>query len=238
MSFQNKKALYEKFIEFVANDFQSERHRVNKRMFSVLLWCFLVPALISVVSLLLIKIGMFPRRIRAHLDWVVLIFPLCYSVYILSSEVLAQIPSLFRKGGGAVILGQTIKESGWRVRVSEGMKQTVSASKDDWRWIIANFRMDLSAIQHRNRYLTALAGAVFFLLNQGIDSLTDGTEKVTWTKVPAVGLVETSTSDMTQFVGLTLFLVILYISGSQTYHSLTRYLNSAELISIELEDRT
>jgi hypothetical protein len=91
--------------------------------------------------------------------------------------------------------------------------------------------MDLQAMEYRTKYLTALAGAVFFLIMQGIDSLTDGEGKVTWVKSSVLGWVETSSSDLSQFVGLALFLVLLYLSGSQTYQSLKRYLNCIELLA-------
>ena len=57
-------------------------------MFSVFLWCFLMPVAISIVGLLLIKVGVFPRKARTNLDWLILVFPVLYSLYILSSEVL------------------------------------------------------------------------------------------------------------------------------------------------------
>ena len=42
-----------------------------------------------------------------------------------------------------------------------------------------------------------------------------------------------SESDSLQFVGLGLFLILLYLSGNQTYHSLRRYLVCAELAGRE-----
>jgi hypothetical protein len=110
------------------------------------------------------------------------------------------------------------------------MDKTLAASADEWDWIIANFKMDLRSMEYRTKYLTALAGAVFFLLMQGIDSIVDGEGKSTWVRTATLGWIETSSSDLSQFVGLALFLVLLYLSGSQTYHSLRRYLDCAELV--------
>ena len=231
MQTRSQQEIYQSFVEFVSNDIQHERRLVNRRMLNVFIWCFFLPAFISASILLLVKLKILPPRMRNQLDWLVLILPIFYSLYILSSEVLAQVPSAFRKGGIATTLVQSVREGEWRERVVEAMNRTVTASASDWSWIIASFRIDLEAMQYRTRYLTALAGAVFFLLMQGIDSLTDGDSKTTFVKTSILGWVETSTNDLTQFVGLALFLVLLYLTGSQTYHSLKRYLNCAELLA-------
>ena len=44
-----------------------------------------------------------------------------------------------------------------------------------------------------------------------------------------MGWIESSSNDFSQLVGLRLFLLLLYLSGNQTYHSLMRYLHCAEL---------
>jgi hypothetical protein len=233
--------VYRDFVEFVRTDVQSERSRVNRRMFNVFFWCFLIPALASAAFLLLIKFHVLPRRARGMLDWMALIFPISYSLYILSSEVLAQVPAVFRKGGTSNVLGQSLKDTEWRERVCESMVRHVQASPDEWRWVVASFRIDLQAIQYRTRYLTALAGAVFFLLMQGIDTLGEVTSDIpaaVWNKNPLMGWIESSSNDFSQLVGLALFLLLLYLSGNQTYHSLNRYLNCAELNLISQEKKS
>jgi hypothetical protein len=237
MQKRSQNDLYQDFIEFISRDIQRERYLVNRRMLSVFVWCFFLPALVSATVLLLVKLGVLPRSVRSYLDWLVLILPIFYSLYILGFEVLAQVPSAFRKGKIATSLAQAIKENEWRQRVMGAMLQSLNITPEEWNWLIVSFRMDLLAMQNRTRYLTALAGAVFFLLMQGIDSLTDNDEKLTWTQAAFLGWVESSSNYLAQFVGLALFLVLLYLSGSQTYQSLKRYLNCAELIQCELEGR-
>jgi len=232
--------LYRELIEFVRADVQSERHQVNRRMFSVFFWCFLIPAIASVGVLLLIKFHILPRRARGFLDWMALIFPISYSLYILSSEVLAQVPAVFRRGGTSNVLGQSLRDTEWRERVCEAMQKSVNAAPEDWRWLVASLRIDLAAIQYRTRYLTALAGAVFFLLMQGIDTLGEVTSDTppVWGKNPIMGWIESSSNDFSQLVGLSLFLLLLYLSGNQTYHSLMRYLNCAELNILSAEKKS
>lgn len=223
--------VYKSFLDFIAVDIQQERRVVNRRILSVFFWCFLLPALISITVLLLVKMRVFPRNVKSHLDWLVLVLPVLYSLYILSSEVLAQVPTAFKKGGIATTLEQAAKEGEWRERVSESMGRLVVASEAEWEWIILSFKMDLAAMEHRTRYLTALAGAVFFLLMQGIDTFTGSDEKMPLVKPSLLGWIESSSNDFSQVVGLALFLVLLYLSGSQIYQSLWRYLNCAELVA-------
>lgn len=231
MQGRTQQELYRAFIDFVAGDLQRERHLVNRRMMSVFIWCFLTPTLMSISLLLLVKFRILPKSTRNYLDWVILILPVFYSLYVLSFEVLSHIPAIFRRGGGAITLEQSLKDGEWRERTLDALERSISATRDEWDWIVASFRIDLQAMEYRTKYLTALAGAVFFLIMQGIDSLTDGEGKVTWVKTTVLGWVETSASDLSQFVGLTLFLVLLYLSGSQTYQSLKRYLHCAELLA-------
>jgi hypothetical protein len=235
MQNHSRQELYRAFIEFIRNDSQRERSAVNRRMLGVALWCFVLPTLVALSVLLLVKWNVLPPRARGFLDWLVLVFPVTYSVYFLSSEVLREVPAAFRRGGIANTLGQSLKEGEWRERVCEGMRRSLHASGDDWTWLTASFRMDLDSLQYRNRYLTALGGAVFFLIMQGIDSITD-TDKTTWIRDSVLGWVEAASySDLSQYVGLALFLVLLYLSGSQNYHSLQRYMHCAELLALERE---
>lgn len=230
MQTKSRQELYRDFIEFISLDLKKERSEVNRRMMNVFFWCFLVPTVSSISILVLIKMKVMPRTARNFLDWIVLIAPVCYSLYILSSEVLAPLRKVFKKGSGMITLQQSLKEGEWRERTCESMAKTILAKPEEWDWIVASFKIDLQEMQYRTKYLTALGGSVFFLIMQGIDSLTDGEGKVSWIKTSVLGWIETSSNDMSQYVGLTLFLVLLYLSGSQTDQSLKRYLNCAELM--------
>lgn len=234
MQRRSKQEIYRSFLEFIRADSRRERNLVSRRMRSVFFWCFILPALLSVLTLILIRLNVIPFRIRSYLDWVILIFPVSYSIYFISSEVIREVPVAFRSGGLATSLGQSLKEGEWRDLVCEGMRKSISASAQEWQWIVSSFHIDLLNLRYRSKYLTALAGAVFFLLMQGIDSITgqdDG--RTTWVKDSALGWLEIASNDTSQFVGLALFLVLLYLSGIQTYHSLQRYLDCAELVSME-----
>ena len=225
-----QKELYQSYLEFVENDLKKERNRLNRRMFSVFFWCLILPAFLSASIPFLIKVGVLPLFLRNKLDGLMLLFPVIYSLYVLGNEVIPHFPEVFRRGILIKPLARASKDGLWREEVSLAMEQSLSASEEDWRWIIKSFKMDLHDLEYRNRYLTALAGAVFFLLMQGIDTLMD-------LDTPAAQIANQATSNglsdgsnFTQFVGLFLFLGLLYLSGGQTYHTLIRYLNCAELI--------
>ena len=228
--------LYKAFMDFISDDIQRERHAANRRMLSVFLWSLILPAVTSLTLILLVNAGVLPRSARGYLDWTILVFPVAYSLYLLSSEVLVQIPNAIRRGGVASSVSQALKEGEWRERVSESMRRALSdADASDWKWLSFCFGTDLEKMRYRTKYLTALAGAVFYLLLQGIDFLGDSEQKVSWVRSP-MGWIESSSNDFSQFIGLGLFLTLFYLSGSQTYHSLARYLHCAQL-AIEPEEK-
>lgn len=229
---------YRAFIDFVRAETQRERKSVNRRMWNVFFWCFLLPAALSITLLLMVKFNLLPRRVRSYLDWLVLVFPLFYTLYVLSSEVLRELPMAFRRGGLDSVLRTAANEGDWRFQVCEGMRKNIHTDVLGWQWIATSFKSDLERVKQRAGYLTALAGAVFFFIMEGIDSLlnTDN-QKVTWVKDSVLGWIETSSSDLSQFVGLGLFLVLLYLAGSQPYYLLQRYLTCAELILADLNSR-
>jgi hypothetical protein len=221
---------YKSFVDFVGNDLQGERRLANRRMLSVFLWCFIAPATLTVVSLLLVKMGVFPRRLRNNLDWLILLFPVLYSLYILGSEVIMGLPSIFRRGGLANSLKEAQVQGEWRQRVCAQMT-ALHRDRQDWALIVESFTIDLDNMRYRAKYLTVLAGAVFFLIFQGIDSIGDAPD-MNWLRNPAIGWIETS-NEISEFAALALFLTLLYLSGSQASQSLQRYLGCARLVALQ-----
>jgi hypothetical protein len=230
---RNRQELYRSFIEFVIADLQSERKLVNRRMFNVLLWCFIAPAILMATGLILIRLGVIPPAVRSGLDSLMVLCPVAYGFYILGSEVLTEMPSAFKRGGIANTLSSSLKDSEWRDRKCETLKRNLEASALEWDWIIFSFGIDLEQLRNRNRYMTGLAGAVLFMILQGIDLLGDEEVKTTWIKSP-FGMMEAAPADFSQFIALGLVLLLLYLSGNQTHQSLARYRNCAELIRKQL----
>lgn len=231
MDQRNRRDIYRDFLEFVRKDLDGQRKTVSRRMLNVFVWCFLVPAGVAVLLLLLVRVGLLPRTLLRYMDWIVLVFPILYSLYILSSEVLSGMVSVIRRGGAAATLGQAETAFVWREKTVESMRAAVRVSAEQWSWIGKNFALDLKQMRSRTGHLTALAGAIFFLLMQGIDALDEHAPVAEPAYLTVQGFFEASSNNISQFIALGLFLVLFYLSGSQTHHSLERYLDCTELLS-------
>ena len=232
MKQKSQQQLYRDFLDFITMDLQQERHQTHRRMFHVFFFCFFLPLLVSVASFSLIKFKIISIRYKAYIEWSILVLPICYSVYVLSFEVLSTIPYAVRRGGLAASLKKAGEEGQWREKVCGDMLKMVSSEKKDWPWIAQSFAMDVQVMFARTRHLTVLAGAVFFLIMQGIDLLGSAEEPIRWVKTAETGTwFETSSfGGLSQFVGLALFLVLLYLSGNQAHQFLMRYLYCAQLL--------
>lgn len=228
--------LYREFVDYIRLDIQRERLAANRRMLGVFLWCFIIPAVVAASVLVMVKLGFLPRRLSRYMDWLIVIFPVIYGLYMLSSDALRELPVMIRKGGISATLSRALDEERWRSRVCREMRAQFFDSKAPeklsmgWAWIIHNFEIDLENLQNRTRYLTALAGAVFFLIFQGIDAFDSPHAEPRWSTSSIMGWFEASSSSFTQFFALGIFLMLLYVSGHQVYLSLARYLHCAKLV--------
>ena len=229
--FSPQAELYRRFMDYVYTDIQQERKLLNRRMFNVFFWCFVLPTVTASLLVLFVKVGLLPRAVGRYMDWLIVIFPVAYALYVLSLDVLRELPAAIRRGGIASVLDRAVEEDEWRERVCLEMKQKFFDEKSpaSWSRLVRGFEFDLQAMQQRTRYITALAGAVFFLLLQGIDSL-DTRSDLSWNPSSILTWFERSSSGLYQFVGLGLFLVLLYLSGSRPHQTLSRYYQCAELI--------
>jgi hypothetical protein len=238
--------LYREFIDYIRLDIQRERLAANRRMLGVFLWCFIIPAAVAATVLVMVKLGFLPKRLSHYMDWLIVIFPVLYGIYMLSSDAIRELPVMFRRGGIAATLSRALDDERWRSRVCQELKAKFLDSKtsenrhpggrlQSWRWLVGNFAIDLQNVQNRTRYLTALAGAVFFLIFQGIDAFDSPHAEPRWSTTSIMGWFEASSSSFTQFFALGIFLLLLYVSGNQIYHSLERYLHCAQMIQKELE---
>jgi hypothetical protein len=220
---ERRRDTYRRYLEFVQALHQKDRLDVSRRMRSVFLWCFLAPVLTVAFVILMVNFGILPKAFRSYQDWILLIFPVIYSLYFLGSQVLSGLPDAIRRGGIGMTLGQASREADWRIEVCAAMEKELVWPDEDWQWVITNAEEDVERMQMRTRHLTALAGAVFFLIMQGIDSLTnDGTAATL-----AAEAVPTTSSE---WIGLALFLLLLYLSGQQSVQILRRFLACARLV--------
>lgn len=227
---RSRSETYRAFLAAVSGDIQKERARANRRFFGVFFWCFLAPAVTTLGLMLAVRGGFIAHRWRALCDWLVLIFPIGYSLFVLGFEVLRDVPTAFRRGGLVNTLKQSGQEGDWRAQQTEALVAQVGADPGDWEWITASYRIDLAAFLGRTRYLTALSGAVFFLIFRGIDWLSDpGASRMVRNPLLSPYVQVTGFDDQAMTLTLAIFLVLLYLSGTQTHRALSRYLDCAEL---------
>jgi hypothetical protein len=235
--------LYREFVDYIQLDIQRERLLANRRILGVVLWCFVIPAVAAIAVLVLVKLGVLPRRLNRYMDWLIVIFPVAYGLYMLGMDALRELPILIRKGGISATLSRALQEERWRARVCGEMKSKFFEPKDPktriqgWSWLVNNLEIDMNNVQNRTRYLTALAGAVFFLIFQGIDSFDSPHAESRWSTSSIMGWFEASSSSFTQFFALGIFLMLLYVSGNQVYLSLARYLQCARLVLSEISQK-
>jgi len=226
---------YKRFLGLVRKEMQIERSQVNRKMFWVVLWCFIIPALIGSFFLVGIKLHLLPRSIRSSLDLIFLFFPVTYSMYFLMSQIGRDLKSHFRREGLGIQLVQNERDGQWRGDMCSKLSMQLSFSKAQWSWVCNNFAMDLDNLRNRTKYITALAGAVFYLIMQGIDSISPSSEY--WSHSDSYFqnpvqrlLLGPIAAEVSQYLGLTLFLILLYLSGMQAHASLQRYLACAKLL--------
>lgn len=237
MQHRTRTELYRDFIQFVQRDTQRERTVFKRRMVNVLIWCLALPAFFSMVYTVGVKAGLIATRYQKYSDWIMLAFPVVYSLYFLRSHMAAEAGAEWRKAGIAGNLGQTLRQAEWRDRTCTELQRVVPAREGDWPWISQSFRMDIEEFQNRTKFITALAGAVFFLIFQGLDLLSsDGGHRTEYTPSMVISWVEVASSQMIELAALVLFLVLLYLSGMETVHSLERYLNCSELLRLKAEE--
>ena len=231
MQAEPNRPAYLRFLDFVQEHNQTERSRVNRRMLSVILWCFLLPALFLAIVFILIHLGWFPKRFKHDVDWLILVFPIAYALYYLGREVVVELPNVIRRGGMATALKHTTEAFHWREKTCQAMTTgPLRLSSADWELVASHFRIDLKAMQYRARYLTGFAGAIFFLILQGIDTIGEDTSWLATNALDFSRVIERVLDHISEMVGLGLFLLLLYLSGSQMHHLLERYLHCVELI--------
>lgn len=227
----NRGSVYRQFLSLIQSKVRAERSAGNRRMFSVFLWCFLIPAGIALTVFALIRFGVLAPSARSYADSALLFFPIVYSLYFLGSGMGREAVGVFRHGGLSATLERVAQEGEWRDRMCGEMRKDLSVTTEDWRWIARNYEMDLNALKVRFRHLSVLSGAVFFLLLQGIDLISpEVSEPVALDAVGFLNWLRWASDSVIQLVTLGLFLILFYLSGSQVYHSLQRYLDCAELL--------
>jgi hypothetical protein len=205
---------YLAFLEFVHEDMKREREVSNRRMGMVLLWCFIVPAVVSLIALMLVRFGLVDRSAILVYEWSMVAFPMGYLLYTLFKDFVMDLGGQARRGALWQTLNRFAHEAGWQISIAKRLRSTVSTDSGNWKWIASQYGMDLKRMRTRSNHLTILASSVFFIIMNGLDWIA--TERDFWSP----GFFQ---PDWMQVVGLSVFLILLTLSSSQVAFALDRY---------------
>lgn len=222
---------YEQFVNWVQNDMKKDRFLVNRKVFSVVVWCLIFPSVMLAVLFILRKyqwIG--PMR---YADLIVFMPPFAYALYSLWPTI-REIPKVFRKGGLNALLDESLKEVEWREKTSAKLKTDLKLTSKEWDLVSFHLGADLNRMTQQNRYMSILAAVVLFFMFQFLD-LGAGAEVVL--EENNVNLVKVWVDQFAQWsvqvFSLGLFSALFYLSGLQFQRYLNRYLVCIERIKLE-----
>jgi len=225
------KKSYQLFVNWVQADMKRDRFLVNKKIFGVVFWCLLLPAILSIVLFGLRKYQVVVAMRFA--DLIIFLPPFVYALYSIWPTI-RQVPHVFKKGGMGALLDESMKEVEWREGTVARMKADINLTPAEWSLISFHLRSDLERISQQNRYMTILASVVLFFMFQFLD-LGAPTDII----IPetAGGLVQAWVNQFYQWsiqvLSLLLFSALFYLSGLQFHRYLTRYLICIERINID-----
>lgn len=219
---------YEHFVNWVQNDMKKDRFIVNRKVFSVVIWCLIFPSAVLMVLFALRKyqwIG--PMR---YADLIVFLPPFAYALYSLWPTV-KEIPKVFKKGGLNALLDESLKEVEWREVTSSRLKNDLKLTLKEWDLIAFHLRADMLRMAQQNRYMSILAAVVLFFMFQFLD-LGAGNEIIL--EPNSANIVKAWVDQFSQWsvqvFSLGLFSSLFYLSGLQFQRYLSRYLVCIERV--------
>ena len=212
---------YEEFVAWVQNDMKKDRFLVNRKVFSVVLWCLILPSVLLMVLFALRKyqwIG--PMR---YADLLIFLPPFTYALYSIWPTI-REIPKVFKKGGLNALLDESAKEVDWREKTSAKLKADLKLTPKEWDLVSFHLKADLRRVKQQNRYMTILAGVVLFFMFQFLD-LGAGNEVML--EPTSANLMKAWVDQFSQWsiqvFSIGMFSTLFYLSGYQFQLHLKRY---------------
>jgi len=224
---------YQQFIQWVQEDMNKDRLLVNRKVFSVVFWCLVLPAILSLVIF-----GVRKFQLIENLHYVGIILFLPPFIYALYSiwPTLRDLPKVFKKGGLGAILDEGSKEVEWKEHVVVRLRQEVRLTPKEWKLVAFHLEHEIRRLKSQNRYMTILSTVVLFFMFQFLD--LGGTAEVIRQQGPS-GLMNMWVEQLSQWGGqifsLILFSALFYLSGTQIQKHLERYRVCVDRIAAELE---
>ncbi len=221
-------------IGWIQNDLKKDHSLVNRKVFSVVLWCLILPSLILLVLYVLRKYQLIaPLR---YVDLLVFTPPFFYSLYSLW-PTLREIPKVFKKGGLSAVLDESNREVQWREKTALKLWSDLNLTHREWNLLAFHLRADINRLKIQNRYMSILAAVILFFMFQFLD--LGAPNDVIVESGPGgfiKGLVDLFAQWSIQVFSLALFSTLFYLSGLQFERYLIRYLNCVERIIFDQKD--
>lgn len=225
---------YASLIAWIQTDLKKDHSLVNRKVFSVVFWCLVLPSVILLIMYALRKYQWIePMR---NVDLLVFTPPFFYSLYSLW-PTLKEIPRVFKKGGLNAVLDESLKEVEWREKTANKMSQDISLTHREWKLMSFHLKSELERMRTQNRYMSILAAVILFFLFQFLD--LGGTNVVMVESGPAgfvKALIDMFAQWSIQVFSLGLFSTLFYLSGLQFQRHMVRYLSCVERVLIEQKE--
>ena len=224
---------YGQFVSWVQTDMKKDRVIVNRKVFSVVLWCLILPVVISLVLYGLRRYHVI-EQVR-YADTLMFLPPFVYALYSLW-PTLRDLPRVFQKGGLGALLEESLKEVEWREKTANQLQGDLKLTSKEWSTVSFHLKNDIERMNDQNRYMTILTAVVLFFMFQFLD-LGGNTEYIY--EAGPTGLVKAWVDQFSQWsiqiISLSLFSALFYLSGLQFQRYLKRYWVCIQ--RIELDDQ-
>jgi hypothetical protein len=228
----NSTASYNKFCDWVQNDLSKDRLLVNRKIFGVVLWCLILPMIMTTLLYMIRKLQLID--LERYTDFFIFLPPLVYVLFSLW-PTLRDMPRVFKKGGFVALLEDSQREVKWREETTLRLMSDLKFTQTEWKWLEFHLKNDLDRIRDHNRYLTILAGVVLFFMFQFLDF--GSSADIAFDKIEPQIMVRVWIDQFAQwsvqFFSVMVFSSLFYLSGLQFHRHLVRYWVCVQRISLE-----
>ena len=131
---------YEQFVNWVQFDMKKDRSLVKRKVFSVVLWCLILPAFI-----LLVLYGLRKYQIISlirYADTIIFFPPFMYALYSIWPTIRA-LPRVFQKGGLGAMLEESSREVLWREETAVKMNTDLKLTPKEWSLVLFHLKNDI-----------------------------------------------------------------------------------------------
>jgi len=226
---------YEQFVRWVREDMKKDRLMVNRKVFSVVFWCLVLPAILSYVLFGLRKFQLV--QVERYADMILYLPPLVFIILYLW-PTFRDLPRVFEMGGFGAIMEESAKEVRWREETASRIQNEVKLTPREWSLIEFHLEEDIQRLTAQNRYLTILVAVVLYFMYQFLDLGSIGIESPNPEMPMAVidSWVEQFSQWGIQIFSIGLFTTLFYLSGKQLHKQLIRYQTCVKRLAREIEE--